>query len=73
MFELEKIPLTKETWWQKVKRRLFAKPVLSVTKDGYYTLAWHWKDGTCEVVKHGITEPGGIVEVPPCCRVIHET
>ena len=50
MFELENIQLTKETWWQKFKRRLFAKPVLSVTKEGYYTLAWYWKDGTCEVV-----------------------
>jgi hypothetical protein len=61
----------KETMWQKVNRRLFAKPIISVTKEGYYTLAWHWKDGTCEVVKHGICKPGVIVEVPASSRVIH--
>jgi hypothetical protein len=73
MFELEKIRLTKETWWHKAKRRLFARPVLSITKDGYYALIWYWKNGTCELVKHGINKPGGIVKVPAGCRVIQET
>jgi len=73
MFEIEKIQLTKETWWYKMKRRIFAKRILSVTKDGYYTLAWHWKDGTYELVKYGFSKPDGIVEVPASCRVIHET
>ena len=73
MFEIEKIQLAKETWWHKMKRRIFATPILSVTKKGYYTLAWHWKDGTCEIVKYGFSKPDDIVDLPARCKVIHET
>lgn len=73
MFKINEKHFTKETWWHKLKRWVFAQPILTITKDDSYLLAWHWKDGTYEIVEEGIFKPGGIVEVPIGCRVIQET
>jgi len=70
---IEDIPTTKETLWHRIKRRLFARPVLIIGRDSGWSLAWYWRDGTIEIVKIGLWEPGGLVEVPKGTKVHYES
>ena len=68
----EAIKYTKETWWHRLKRRFLATPILSIERGGCWTLSWHWKDGTVEVVKAGFSGPGDIIEVPARTKCVRE-
>ena len=73
MFNLDNISTAPDTFWHRLKRRFMAQPILSISKDGVYTLAWYWSNGEFEITKHGQTNPGGIIEIPNRCKVVYET
>jgi len=72
LYDIKESYLTKETLWHRIKRRLLAKPVLTLYKGGRWILTYHWKDGTIEIVRQGLWKPGGIVKVPSGTKVTTE-
>lgn len=70
MFDSVKAATVNKGFMHKLKRRLFAKPVCSVTADGYYVIGWIWKSGLCEIVESGRAAPGQIINLPSGCNLI---
>jgi len=58
--------------WTMADREHFALPVLSISREGMYTLSWHWKDGKVEKIKSWRPLPGVYVTLPCGCVVMSE-
>lgn len=56
----------------RLKRYFLARPRLYITREGYYMLAYHWLNGTIEVVEEGFVTHGGIIKVLAMTEVIYE-
>ena len=61
-----------EKWLYRIKRWLFAKPVVMIDDD-VYVISWFWKNGLIEVVGMGYYKPGDVISHPKNARVLYGT
>jgi hypothetical protein len=53
----------KDTWWHRVKRKIFAKPYYCIN-EGYITFWWVWESGGIEIVECKEVKPNEAVLMP---------
>ena len=56
--------LTDNSLWHRIKRRLFARPLLYMDVSNHWMLGWQWRDGTLEIVAEGRVNAGEMIQVP---------
>lgn len=63
------IPTHEPDFWHRLKRRLFATPVLSVSSCKAWTLAYVWKSEVVEIVACGMAH-NRIPKLPPGTQIV---